>query len=556
MAAGRRRRRDHGRPGRRPDRHAGGERRLGRARLERRGGVVGGPARRPGGARADERPGPLRRRGGRAGRVGGGGGARPVPRRPPDPARRQHAAGARLGGVRRASLGRRFGPRGRAAPARARASRGRPGHGRRCPHARARRRARAAPRAPSTRATGRSPTRAPTWRPGPTSEAAADSRSRTLSRFRSRAVAGEVARALGAAAALGRPAAVIPDAETATDLEEIADGLRAAEADGVPVIVRCAPAFAAVLTGAGASAPAEPPNGEGGTLVVCGSFVPASTAQLDELARAHPDAVVTAHVAALAGAAWDDEVARVSAAARDRIARHGLAAVATDRERDPALVGPDAQQRVAWALAQVAARVRAGVVIAKGGITAAVTARRRPRRAGGPRGRPDPARRRAVAAASVGARVRGRPRQRGRPGAPGRRCARCAARGAGGGREVLTSFAELLASRREGTAVGAFTCYDLEAAGAALRAAADAGTGVILLIGGRSYIGPDGGLLLAALVAAARASDARALRPARSLRGPGGDRVGARGGRRRRDGRRVGAPVRAERGVRRARGRA
>jgi len=75
---------------------------------------------------------------------------------------------------------------------------------------------------------------------------------------------------------------------------------------------------------------------------------------------------------------------------------------------------------------------------------------------------------------------------------------------------VLTTFAELLASRREGTAVGAFTCYDLEAAGAALQAAAGAAAGVILLIGGRSYTDPDGGLLLAALVAAARASDARA----------------------------------------------
>jgi len=74
---------------------------------------------------------------------------------------------------------------------------------------------------------------------------------------------------------------------------------------------------------------------------------------------------------------------------------------------------------------------------------------------------------------------------------------------------VLTSFAELLASRHEGTAVGAFTCYDLEAAGAALRAAAEAGAGVILLIGGRSYTDPGGGLLLAALVAVARASEAR-----------------------------------------------
>jgi uncharacterized protein YgbK (DUF1537 family) len=186
---------------------------------------------------------------------------------------------------------------------------------------------------------------------------------------------GEVARALAAAAALGRPAVVVPDAETAADLEAIADGVRAAEAGGVTVIVRCAPAFVAVLTGTGARAPAEPPSGEGGTLVVCGSFVSGSTAQLGELARAHPDAVVTAHVAALAGDAWDGEVARVSAAAREGIARHGLAAVATDRERDPALVGPDAQRRVARAFAQVAARVPAGVVVAKGGITAAVTAR-------------------------------------------------------------------------------------------------------------------------------------------------------------------------------------
>ena len=75
---------------------------------------------------------------------------------------------------------------------------------------------------------------------------------------------------------------------------------------------------------------------------------------------------------------------------------------------------------------------------------------------------------------------------------------------------MLTPFAELLGSRREGTAVGAFTCYDLEAAGAALRAAIEAGTGVILLIGGRSYTDPGGALLMAALVAAARAAEARA----------------------------------------------
>jgi tagatose 1,6-diphosphate aldolase GatY/KbaY len=75
---------------------------------------------------------------------------------------------------------------------------------------------------------------------------------------------------------------------------------------------------------------------------------------------------------------------------------------------------------------------------------------------------------------------------------------------------MLTPFAELLRMRRAGTAVGAFTCYDLEAAAGVLRAAATAGAGVILLVGDRSYRDRDGALLLAALVAAASAADARA----------------------------------------------
>jgi tagatose 1,6-diphosphate aldolase GatY/KbaY len=75
---------------------------------------------------------------------------------------------------------------------------------------------------------------------------------------------------------------------------------------------------------------------------------------------------------------------------------------------------------------------------------------------------------------------------------------------------MLTPFADLLEGRRRGTAVGAFTCYDLETATAALRTAHAADAGVILLIGGSSYRARDGGLLLAALLAAAAYSDARA----------------------------------------------
>ena len=75
---------------------------------------------------------------------------------------------------------------------------------------------------------------------------------------------------------------------------------------------------------------------------------------------------------------------------------------------------------------------------------------------------------------------------------------------------MLTPFTELLAGSARGSAVGAFTCYDLESAVAALGAASAAGAGVILLIGGRSYAEPGGDLLLAALLAAAGRAEARA----------------------------------------------
>ena len=74
---------------------------------------------------------------------------------------------------------------------------------------------------------------------------------------------------------------------------------------------------------------------------------------------------------------------------------------------------------------------------------------------------------------------------------------------------MLVPFRDLLAET-DRSAVGAFTCYDLEVAAAALGAAADRGRGVILLLGNASFVAPDGELLLAALLAAADASGARA----------------------------------------------
>jgi tagatose 1,6-diphosphate aldolase GatY/KbaY len=69
---------------------------------------------------------------------------------------------------------------------------------------------------------------------------------------------------------------------------------------------------------------------------------------------------------------------------------------------------------------------------------------------------------------------------------------------------VRASFPELLrqASAR-GSAVGAFTCYDLETATGVLRAAAERRRGVVLLVSRASFVGPEGALLVAALRSAA-----------------------------------------------------
>ena len=183
-----------------------------------------------------------------------------------------------------------------------------------------------------------------------------------------------VRQAIAAAASIGHPAVVVPDAENEHDLEVVADGLRRAEAERA-VIVRCAPPFAAALTGAAANDSPATPEADHGVLLVCGSFVPTTTAQIERLEQTHPGVTVQVRAAALVGSDSEVEVARAAEAAIGRLESHGLACVATERLRDMTLLDPESQRRVALSLAQVARHVDVGVVIAKGGITAAVTAR-------------------------------------------------------------------------------------------------------------------------------------------------------------------------------------
>ncbi len=172
-----------------------------------------------------------------------------------------------------------------------------------------------------------------------------------------------------------RAAAIAPDAETVEDLEVIASGLRAAEAQGAEVVVRSAPTFAGVLGGNLARVRAPAPHGRR-VLVVCGSYVPTTTRQLAALVDRHPGSLVEVDVLELASSAPAAEVERAAREADSRLDSRGLAVVATPRERPARASSRAAGERIAENLARVASAVHdPDVVIGKGGITSAVTAR-------------------------------------------------------------------------------------------------------------------------------------------------------------------------------------
>jgi uncharacterized protein YgbK (DUF1537 family) len=188
-----------------------------------------------------------------------------------------------------------------------------------------------------------------------------------------------VADALEQLAARGTPAAFGPDAENGDDLEFVAAGLEEALGRGVEVIVRCAPAFAGVLTRTTATEPAPLPGRGSGVLVVCGSYVPQTTRQLGRLLDANPGSLVEADVVALAapGPAAEREVERLAADASRLLAADGLAVLATPRTRPEGTTSLDAGEQIAAHLAHAVAAVepRPSVLVAKGGITSAVTLR-------------------------------------------------------------------------------------------------------------------------------------------------------------------------------------
>jgi uncharacterized protein YgbK (DUF1537 family) len=173
----------------------------------------------------------------------------------------------------------------------------------------------------------------------------------------------------------GRPAAVVPDVETVADLELVAGGYARAAAGGARALVRCAPAFVGVLSGTTATEPAPPPRTEAGVLVVCGSYVPATTRQLARLDAARPGCLVEVDVLALASDDAEAEIARAVAAVGRLLEERRLAILATPRVRDDATPSLETGSLIALRLAAVVAAIRPlpPVVVAKGGITSHVT---------------------------------------------------------------------------------------------------------------------------------------------------------------------------------------
>jgi uncharacterized protein YgbK (DUF1537 family) len=189
---------------------------------------------------------------------------------------------------------------------------------------------------------------------------------------------GVVHRALTDLAGADGPAACAPDAETVEDVELIAEGLRRAHADGLEVVVRGSPTFAGALAGTASTAPAPMPDAPDGVLLVCGSYVPTTSRQLAALEAAYPDTGVVADVLALADPVRaDTEIERLAGEVGSLLARGRLAVVTTPRERPDGTRDLISGERIANNLARVVAAVDPfpSVVVAKGGITSAVTAR-------------------------------------------------------------------------------------------------------------------------------------------------------------------------------------
>lgn len=191
------------------------------------------------------------------------------------------------------------------------------------------------------------------------------------------AVSTQPANFLSTALATEPGTVIVPDAESNSDLEEVARDIRTLVRSGRSVVVRCAAPLAAYLAGrksTGFIDLARVPR-SGPVLVVAGSHTAATTRQIEAVLGRWPSMVEIDTDAALA----DPDAAGALAAARVREAflTTEVVILATERVRRAEHGSLGDAARVMQALSSAVTEVRdvPGVVIAKGGITSAEIAR-------------------------------------------------------------------------------------------------------------------------------------------------------------------------------------
>ena len=170
---------------------------------------------------------------------------------------------------------------------------------------------------------------------------------------------------------------VLPDAETNRDIRLIADAVDLATAAGRSVVVRSAAPLAAELAGVTSSGLLEqiPAPDHPSVLLVCGSHTRGASAQPDRVAERWGDPRYIDTEGALAAPVVEGE--RVADGLATDLRAHGFAMIASRRERLTAHDTLDHGQRIMTALTTAVSLSEslADVVVAKGGITSADTAR-------------------------------------------------------------------------------------------------------------------------------------------------------------------------------------
>jgi uncharacterized protein YgbK (DUF1537 family) len=164
----------------------------------------------------------------------------------------------------------------------------------------------------------------------------------------------------------------IANAESDADIETVALGAMLAEAAGVPLVARVAASYVRARCGQPPSPPlsaGELPDGGAG-LIIVGSHVATTTAQVEALRTAVGDAVAVHEVGVEAVLSGDPAIVTRAAEALDRALADGRSALLmTERTRRD--IGLAAGRSVSRALVAVVRAItdRPAWVIAKGGIT-------------------------------------------------------------------------------------------------------------------------------------------------------------------------------------------